>query len=116
MSLRSSARWQDVIDLHYTCGRQHSHHSEASKSREAMLEPVLGEISAAMPHQNIITYIDAGRRARSMRMLPSLPMTIGSVNRLLFQADRRLTYRIPNATQAQSKRIDEFTPSESSLM
>eukprot|EP00965_Chrysotila_dentata_P262065 6214460-Pleurochrysis_carterae.AAC.2 len=79
-----------------------------------MLARVFGEISAAMPHQNLITYIDAGRRARSMRMHPSLPMTVSSVNRLLLHADCRFMDRIPNATQSQSKRIDELTPGERS--
>eukprot|EP00965_Chrysotila_dentata_P255790 6212341-Pleurochrysis_carterae.AAC.2 len=64
-----------------------------------MLAPVLGEISAAVPYQDVIADINACRlRAVPMGMLLSLSVTI-SVNRLLLYPNRRLTHRVPNAAE-----------------
>eukprot|EP00965_Chrysotila_dentata_P076750 2534008-Pleurochrysis_carterae.AAC.1 len=58
-----------------------------SKSREtSMLAPVLGN-RAAMPHQDIVTDVNASRCVRSMRMHQSLPMTISPVDRLLLHTN-----------------------------
>eukprot|EP00965_Chrysotila_dentata_P152692 5046540-Pleurochrysis_carterae.AAC.1 len=44
-----------------------------------------------MSHQDIVANINAGHpRARPMRMHPSLPITISSVNRLLLHKDSSL--------------------------
>eukprot|EP00965_Chrysotila_dentata_P081144 2678725-Pleurochrysis_carterae.AAC.1 len=78
-----------------------------------MLAPVLGKVRPdAMPHQDVVTNVNASRCARPMRMHALLPMTISSVDRLLLHTDRLFSDRIPNSTQTQSKRIDKFTLSE----
>eukprot|EP00959_Pyramimonas_sp_CCMP1952_P356086 7457434-Pyramimonas_sp.AAC.1 len=69
-----------------------------------------------MSHQDVVANINAGRRTGPVRMQPSLPVAISSVNRLLLHTDRRFANRIPDSTQAKSERVDELTSSESWLM